>query len=161
METRNAIRGGIVATLLGIAEELLFGLFGGDEVLAEAWPVLVAFMPPVGIGILFGLAVYLLCIALNAKMVRDERNKKQSIDEMRWLARFLDLLNKGKIVNQETRQKGILAWEKHKKWFPDDLDDQAVFKRAHRIIEIMNMYGYSAGLKKIDQEMHNAERGDT
>ena len=153
MEIRKAIRTGGIAALVCIAEELLFGLFGGDQVIAEAVPVLVAFMPPVGIGLLVGSGAYVVFVLLSTKKRKDDRKKMEIVYDFRSLLHVLERRRQSFYIGEEEKQSAKLVFEKYKRWMPKSLDDAGLYARVARISEIMQMYGYKDGMKKVDEEM--------
>ena len=153
MEIRKALRTGGIAALVCIAEKLLFGLFGGDQVIAEAVPVLVAFMPPVGIGLLVGSGAYIVFVLLSAKRRKDNRKKMDIVCDLGSLLHVLQRSRNGSYVGEEERQSAKLVFEKYKRWMPKSPDDAGLYARVARISKIMQMYGYKDGMKKVDKEM--------
>lgn len=156
---RIAIRSGVCTTLAAVAEELLLGYFGGDKVIAEALPVLVAFMPPVGIGILLGLLAYTACLVIIANNRRNDRKKNQVTYDLAPLLEVLRKNEEGFNIKEEEKQRARLAWEKYRRWLPEDPNDAHLYAKLSRILAIVQMYGYKEGAKMIEDEF--AQTGGT
>ena len=159
MEVRKALRVGIVATLVCVAEEFILDLFGGGQVIAQAVPdVLAAFLPPVGIGILVGSVVYVALVLISLRKREDDRKKFQIVYELEPLLHVVGLKMKNRGVSEEDKQRAKLAWEKYKKWMPESPDDERLYARLSRISAIMKLYGYRDGVKRIDDEMKSFDK---
>ena len=164
----------ITWTVLGgaftLSFELVLDIFGGRKVITEALPIIEAFAPIVGIAILSGTVAWVLRYSWQRLHAWDRRKASRIAADLGLIQSREDLLDIGMMPDRRRASQQGLVVEKYQQWFFDEhgqkLDPfgEAASFRATHFSEILSMYGFIRGRRKIRDELiedeGDRERGE-
>ena len=155
---QRGARVGIIVSLLGIGLDLLIDSFGSRKVISEFLPVLEAFLPIIGVGVLVSVLSYVgfgarnnlrdWAVSHNASVRADLLNLLECSEEVDRLAASLKTAAKPPI-NLPNMHRFFLLQEKHRGWFPKGMKMGEIKNKAARYSEIFCTYGYIKGRYRI------------
>lgn len=165
MQWRWSLTSGTIGAVALLGFDLMLDMFGAKQLIADAIPILRAFLPAVGFGLLVGT------IVAAASVVR-AWDRMRSVDIVGELEYFSEAVSSfiakgmtsrlsagtGMSSYDATRfQNARVIGEKHSSWLYDDesvlLNNRSSLERSVRFAAIFRIHGYIRGRRLIGKEL--------
>ena len=142
-----------------VAGDVFLGITGLKKMITEIQPLIGAFLPHIAAT----LAIYSLffwCVAIRNRVNRWEKGKGyEIISDMESLRKSIDYNERSIRRKNVDDPAEIYRWriivEKYQRFFPKPFNPSFTSHRAARFSELIKLYGYRKGIKKIKDGLDN------